>query len=64
MSKWITIQPSQIIKLSFKSIWFHKKHPHTIDAFDYGNCKIKIRKHKFNNGTTIKTIHYDEAKHL
>lgn len=46
MSKWITVKPEEIVKLSFKSTWYHKKVAHKIDAFDYGRCKIKIRKAK------------------
>lgn len=48
MSKWIKVYPKEIISLSFKSVWYYKHIPHAIDAFDYGNCKIKIRKIQSN----------------
>lgn len=44
MSRWIKVKKSEIISLSFGSIWYRFQVPHRIDAFDYGNCKIKIRK--------------------
>ncbi len=63
MSKWIKVYPHEIITLSFRSIWFYKKVAHTIEAFDYGQCKIRIRKKKLTNKPTIK-FYYDEAKHI
>lgn len=46
MARWIKVKSEDIIKLSFNSTWYRFKIPYRIDAFDYGNSKIKIRKIK------------------